>query len=152
MPDLMWIALPFVAALGSGVLSFIVAQARMETTLAREREELVGVQERLAQQQKGVEERVRAAEADARRKAFDEFLADVRIEERHYLRETDSPSEKKKCLVLQERVCFRNIPLSQWIERELPFQKEIVPPERPKAIPSPVPITTPEPGRRRLLR
>jgi len=151
MPDIMLIALPFVAALGSGVLSFIVAQARMETTLARDREALVGTQERLAQQQKGVEERVRAAEADARRKAFDEFLADVRIEERHYLREIDTPTEHRKCLVLQERVCFRNIPLSQWIERELPFQKEIAPPETSRVLPAPVPIA-PASNRRRLLR
>lgn len=151
MPDVMWIALPFVAALGSGVLSFIVAQARMDAQLSRERETLVGTQERLVQQQKGVEERVRAAEAEARRKAFDEFLADVRIEERHYLRETDTPLEHKKCLVLQERVCFRNIPLSQWIERELPFQNEVPPPEVLKPLPVPVPITPPA-SRRRLLR
>ncbi len=145
MPDVMWIALPFVAALGSGVLSFIVAQARMETQLSRHRETLAGAQERLVQQQKGIEDRVRAAEADARRKAFDEFLADVRIEERHYLREIDTPSEHRKCLVLQERVCFRNIPLSQWIERELPYQKAADPPA------APAPIAPPA-GRRRLLR
>jgi len=147
----MWIALPFVAALGSGVLSFVVLQARMEAALSREREELIGVRERLAQQRRGVDDRGRAAEADARRKAFDEFLADVRVEERHYLREIDTPTERKKCLVLQERVCFRNIPLSQWIERELPFQKEIDPPEMPGALPAPVPIR-PAATRRRLLR
>ncbi len=144
MPDVMLIALPFVAALGSGVLSFVVLQARMEAALSKKREELIGVEERLAQQQRGVEDRVRAAEADARRKAFDEFLADVRVEERHYLREIDTPTERKKCLVLQERVCFRNIPLSQWIERELPFQKEVTFPVALKA--------TPEPNRLRLLR
>ena len=151
MPDLLWIALPFVAALGSGVLSFIVSQAHMEAALARDREALVGARERLIQQQRGVDERVRAAESDARRKAFDEFLADVRIEERHYLRETDSPTERKKCLVLQERVCFRNIPLSQWIERELPFEKEVTPPESSRFLPAPVPIG-PGSNRRRLLR
>jgi hypothetical protein len=46
--------------------------------------------------------------------------------------------------VLQERVCFRNIPLSQWIERELPFQKEVALREAPKAPPAPT--------HRRLLR
>lgn len=151
MPDVMYIALPFVAALGSGVLSFVVLQARMEAALSREREELIGVRERLAQQQRGVDDRVRAAEADARRKAFDEFLADVRVEERHYLREIDTPTERKKCLVLQERVSFRNIPLSQWIERELPFEEEVDLPERGRALPAPVPIR-PAPTRRRLLR
>jgi len=144
MPDVMLVALPFVAALGSGVLSFVVLQARMEAALSREREELIGAEERLAQQQRSVEDRVRAAEAEARRKAFDEFLADVRVEERHYIREIETPTERKKCLVLQERVCFRNIPLSQWIERELPFQKEV---SLPVALKAPQ-----EPNRLRLLR
>ena len=123
MQEVLFIALPFVAALGSGVLSFIVVQAKMEAAAHRERESLVEARTLLCQQQKSMEQRVRAAEAEARRKAFDEFLADVRVEERHYVRETGSPTERMKCLVLQERVCFRNIPLSQWIERELTVEK-----------------------------
>ncbi len=73
----------------------------------------------LACQQKTMEERVRAAESEARRKALDEFLADVHVEERRYFREIESVGESRKCLVLQERVCFRNIPLSPWTEHEL---------------------------------
>jgi hypothetical protein len=150
MPEVLWIALPFVAALGSGALSFIVVQARMEALAAKDREELVEVRAKLAQQEQAAGERVRAVEADTRRKAFDEFLADVRIEERHYLREIDTPTERRKCLVLQERVCFRNIPLSQWIERELPFEKETVRGES-KELPAPV-VVHPAPNRRRLIR
>jgi hypothetical protein len=41
-------------------------------------------------------------------------------------------------LVLQERVCFRNIPLSQWIEKELAFDQQVA-----EIAPA---------GRRRLLR
>jgi hypothetical protein len=150
MPEVFWIALPFVAALGSGALSFIVVQARMEALASKEREELVETRALLAQQEKALAERVRAVEADTRRKAFDEFLADVRIEERHYLREIDTPSERRKCLVLQERVCFRNIPLSQWIERELPFVKEPVV-AAPRELPAPAEMP-PAPNRRRLIR
>jgi hypothetical protein len=151
MPDLLLIALPFVAALGSGVLSFIVAQARMEAAATREREGLIETRAQLLQQQKTMEEKVRTAEAEARRKAFDDFLADVRVEERHYVRQVGSAAESRKCLVLQERVCFRNIPLSQWIERELAFEHQgagvapVEPTPRPVAVPSPAP-------RRRLLR
>jgi hypothetical protein len=148
--DLLWIVLPFLAALGSGVLSFIVAQARMDAATSRDREELVEARERLAQQEKTTDEKMRAVEADTRRKAFDEFLADVRIEERHYMREIDTPTERRKCLVLQERVCFRNIPLSQWIERELPYEKQLAN-DSPKALPVPVVLTS-VPQRRRLLR
>jgi len=151
MPDAFLIALPFVAALGSGVLSFIVAQARMEAAATREREGLVETRAQLLQQQKTMEEKVRTAEAEARRKAFDEFLADVRVEERHFVRQIGSPTEQKKCLVLQERVCFRNIPLSQWIERELAFDQQVA--GAPPLEPAPRPIALPAPtSRRRLIR
>ncbi len=143
MPDLLLIALPFVAALGSGVLSFIVAQARMEATATREREGLIETRAQLLQQQKTMEEKIRTAEAEARCKAFDEFLADVRVEERHYVRQMDSPTEQRKRLVLQERVCFRNIPLSQWIERELRFEQQVTGMAPAEPLPA---------GRRRLIR
>jgi len=150
MPEALWIALPFTAALGAGVLSFIVARAWMQASVARNREELVEARAQLTQQQKILEERVRATRAEARRQAFDDFLKDVRIEERHYLREVSSREERRKCLVLQERVCFRNIPLSQWTERELPFGREI---SLEELRPQPVPIVlAPVPPRRRLIR
>ncbi len=93
MQEVLWIALPFVAALGAGVLSFIVLQARMESAVAREREALIEARVHLVCQQKSVEERVRAAESEARRKALDEFLADVQVEERQYFREIESVGE-----------------------------------------------------------
>jgi hypothetical protein len=127
MQEVLWIALPFVAALGAGVLSFIVLQARMESTVAREREALIEARAHLVCQQKCVEERVRAAESEARRKALDEFLADVQVEERRYFREIESAGGRRKCLVLQERVCFRSIPLSPWTENELAVDKQLAP-------------------------
>jgi hypothetical protein len=105
------------------VLSYIVVQARMH----------------LACQQSTMEERVRAAESEARRKALDEFLADVHVEERRYFREIESVGERRRCLVLQERVCFRNIPLSPWTENELAVDKRLAP-------------VTEAPTGRRLLR
>lgn len=118
MADLLQIMLPFVVALGAGVLSFIVVQARMQVALAREREDLVAARTRLAQQRETVEQTIKGVEAEARRKALDEFLADIHVEERHYVREIQSATERRQSLVVQERICFRNIPLSHWIERE----------------------------------
>jgi hypothetical protein len=117
------ILLPFVAALGSGIIVFLITQARMQVALAREREALTETRAVLAQQMKAAEERTKAAEAEARRRALDEFLSDVRVEERHYLRQSTSPDRRRKCLVIQERIYFRNIPLSSWIEHELPFEE-----------------------------
>ena len=148
MNDALWMALPFVVSLGSGILAYIVTQARYQTAMARERETMAGASFKLICEQKALEEKVRTAEAEARRRALDEFLGDVRVEERRYLREIDSPSERRRCLVLQERVCFRNIPLSQWIERDLDVQAEISAPEPVVAV-----LTSPAaPRLRRLLR
>lgn len=155
LQEVLWIALPFVAALGAGALSFIVMHARMEAALARDREELVETRAHLVHQQKSVEERVRAAESEIRRKALDEFLADVQVEERQYFREIESAGESRKCLVLQERVRFRNIPLSPWTEHELPVRKKLAPEaEAPAGLESeggPVAVF-PHPKGRRLLR
>ena len=148
MNEAFWIALPFVASLGSGILAYIVAQARYETSLARDRETLVEARTQLIYQQKALEARTRAAESEARRRALDEFLADVRVEERHYVREIESSSVRRRCLVLQERICFRNIPLSQWVEREMGLDVE-------HPLLEPVPATqslAAVPQKRRLLR
>jgi len=113
-----WTLLPFVVATGSAVLGSIVTRARFEVLMARDREALAEARTTIAQFHKTMEERVKASEAEVRRKALDEFLADVRVEERQFLRERRTASALQKSLVLQERIYFRNIPLSNWIEHE----------------------------------
>ena len=113
-----WMFLPLIVAAGSGLLAAFIMQARMEVALARQREGLVETRALLAAQRRATEERVRAAEEAARRKALEEFMADIRIEERHYVRESKSLFVNQRFLVLQERVYFRNIPLTDWVERE----------------------------------
>jgi hypothetical protein len=46
-------------------------------------------------------------------------MQDIRIEERSYIRETKSLEGARKTMVMQERLFFRNIPLSNWIEHEM---------------------------------
>ena len=65
---------------------------------------------------------LRAAEESARRQAFDNFLAELRVEQRHYTRENRMVTPTRASLVLQERMFFRNIPLSDWIEHEIPLE------------------------------
>jgi hypothetical protein len=62
---------------------------------------------------------VRAAEETARRQSFDNFLSELTVEQRHYTRENRMLLQNRKSLVLQERMYFRNIPLSDWIEHEI---------------------------------
>jgi len=91
----------------------------------------------------GAERRVQLAEADhalqaekakfeqmakgiaesARRQALDEFLADLHVEERRYVREHRVLFAHRKSLVLQERIFFRNVPISNWVEHEVPVEE-----------------------------
>lgn len=125
MPAMIWIALPVLVAAGSALLTFYIMQARLEVALAEEREVSSEARVRLESQKRTIEETIRATEESARRKALDEFLADVRVEERHYVRETRKLFASRKSVVLQERLYFRNLPLSNWVERELVVEEGV---------------------------
>lgn len=119
MEALLWICLPVLVAGGSALLAFYIMQARLEVAVAQEREAVSEARIMLESHKKSMEETVRAVEEQTRRKALDEFLADVRTEERHYIRENKMLFMNRKSLVLQERIFFRNIPLSNWVEHEM---------------------------------
>ena len=123
MAGLLWIFLPVFVAVGSALLAFYVMQARLEVAVAREREATAELRAAISSCDKIMEEKIRAAEEVARRNAFDAFLADFRVEERHYMRETKSLFTNKRSMVLQERLYFRNIPLSNWVEHELTVEQ-----------------------------
>ena len=71
----------------------------------------------------GIADKIRLAEETASRKAFDQFLMDFRVEERRYLREAKSHFMNKRSVILQERLHFRNIPLSNWVEHEMTLEE-----------------------------
>jgi hypothetical protein len=119
MEALLWICLPVLVAGGSALLAFYIMQARLDVAVAKEREAVSEARVLLESHKKAMEETIRATEEHARRKALDEFLADVRTEERHYVRENKMLFMNRKSLVLQERIFFRNIPLSNWVEHEM---------------------------------
>ena len=115
----LWLFLPVFVAGGSALLSFYIMQARMEVALARERESLAEARATITSQKVTLEERIKSTEESTRRHALDEFMQDFRVEERSYVRESRSLSAAKKSMVMQERLFFRNIPLSNWIEHEM---------------------------------
>jgi hypothetical protein len=67
--------------------------------------------------------RMRAAVEAARRDALDGFLKEIHVEERSHFRESKSMFSARRHLVLQERLCFRDIPLSNWVEREMVIEE-----------------------------
>jgi len=111
--------LPVFVAGGSALLSFYIMQAKMEVAVSKERESLAEARAIINSQQVTMEERVRATEEATKRAALDEFMQDFRVEERSYAKETRSLSSSKKSMVMQERLFFRNIPLSNWVEHEM---------------------------------
>lgn len=154
MTEMLWIGLPVLVAVGSGILAYVVMKARMEVAIAKEREELSAARARLEAQAKTMEETIRATEETARRKALDDFLNDLRVEERHYLREQKALFLSKKSLVLQERIFFRNIPLSSWVEHEMPVEEgaDIEKLAKTVAVFSPELLLSPTSAAKKLLR
>ena len=119
MEAFLWMFLPVFVAGGSALLSFYIMQARMEVALAKERESLAEARATITSQKVTMEERIKATEESTKRMAMDEFMQDFRVEERSYARESKSLSTSKKTMIMQERLFFRNIPLSNWIEHEM---------------------------------
>ncbi len=119
-PDaVLWLLLPVFIAAGSALLAYYVMSAKLEVAVSREREDLAEARAETRTAKSTMEERIKATEQEARRKALDEFMQDFRVEERHYFRENRSESMQKRLMVLQERLYFRNLPLSNWVEHEM---------------------------------
>jgi hypothetical protein len=123
MEAALWVILPGFVAVTSGLLAWFVMQSRMEVKLAEQRETIAEVKGQLKAEKEAMEvtlrSAVRVAEETAKRESFDQFLAELKVEQRHYTRENRMLMNNRKSLILQERMYFRNIPLSDWIEHEI---------------------------------
>ncbi len=119
----LWMFLPLFVAAGSALLSFYIMQAKMEVALSKERESLAEARAIINSQKVTMEEKVKATEASSRRAALDDFMQDFRVEERSYGRESKTANSIRKSMIMQERLFFRNIPLSNWIEREMVLEE-----------------------------
>jgi len=127
MEGMLWILLPGFVAVSSGLLAWFVMQSRMEVALAQERENLAQSRGAIDAERTALEAQlgtaIRAAEESAKRVALDNFLDELRVEQRHYTRENRLLLQTRKSLVIQERMYFRNIPLSDWIEHEITLEE-----------------------------
>jgi hypothetical protein len=119
MDAMLWMFLPMFVAAGSALMTYFIMQSKLEVAVAKERETMAEARATIAGHAKSMEETIRSTEERSRRQALDDFLADFRVEERHYTRESKSLFLNRKSMVLQERLFFRNIPLSNWVEHEM---------------------------------
>ena len=127
MESLLWTLLPSFTAVASGLLAWFIMQSRMEVALAQQRERLAESRGALDAERSALDRALptamKAAEETARRQSLDNFLGELRVEQRHYTRENKMLLQNRKSLVLQERMYFRNIPLSDWIEHEVAMEE-----------------------------
>ena len=127
MNPLWWVAWSAICAVGTGLLVYFMMQSHMEVLLSKQREELATARATLTAQKEQLTDSLKSMEESTRRQAMDDFLADIKIEERHYTREHKVLFMSRKVLVRQERIFFRNIPLSNWIEQEMPIEEGVDP-------------------------
>ena len=129
MEAVLWIILPGCVALASGLLAWFVMQSRMDVALADQRTELAeargAVDAEKAAMHASMQATLMATEESVKRQALDSFLSELRVEQRHYTRENRMLLQNRRSLVLQERMYFRNIPLSDWIEHEVQLDENV---------------------------
>lgn len=123
MTAILWVVLPIFIAVGSALIAVYIMQQRMELQLARERQSLSEARASIEAQKETLEELNQLREEAVKRKSLDEFLADLRTEQRRFVREQKMLFATRKCLVVQERIYFRNLPLCNWVEHEVMIEE-----------------------------
>jgi hypothetical protein len=119
----LWVFLPICLCVGSAVLAVFIMQQRMEVQLARERQSLGEARASIEAQKQTLEELDRLRTEAVRRRSLDDFIADLHTEQRNFVRQQRSLFSTRKSLVVQERLYFRNLPLCNWVEHEVPIDE-----------------------------
>jgi len=125
MQILLWIFVPGFTATGAALLICFMMRCRMEEAVARERGALAELQSALVVQRETLENAISDAKAEAKRAAFDEFLNDFRVEQRQYVRKSRVFFMNRQTLVVRERILFRNLPLSNWVEHAITLEENV---------------------------
>jgi hypothetical protein len=125
MAILLWIFVPGLTAAGSALLICFMMRCRMDEAIAREKGALAELQSALIVQRQRLESAISDAKAEAKRLAFDEFLNDFRVEQRQYVRKSRLFFISRQTLVVRERILFRNLPLSDWVEHSVALEESV---------------------------
>lgn len=121
----LWVAviLVVVVAIASGAFTYLLTRLCTARESAQQAQSLAEAVAALENERSKYENAAKGIEENARREALDEFLADIHVEERHYVREHRVLFAHKKSLILQERIFFRNIPISGWVDHEVQVEE-----------------------------
>src|SRR5262245_40344439 len=118
-----YIGIIVAVAVASSVITYLVTRLRMEKASTGRVRALAEAVAALENEKAKFEEAAKGIEESAKRKALDDFLADLHVEERRYVRQHRVLFAHRKSLVLQERMFFRNIPISNWVEHEVAVEE-----------------------------
>jgi hypothetical protein len=125
MAILLWVLMPGFTAAGAALLICFMMHCRIDEAIAQERGALAELQSALITQRQRLESAISDAKAEAKRAAFDEFLSDFRVEQRQYVRKSRLFFMNKQTLVVRERILFRNLPLSSWVEHSVTLEESV---------------------------
>jgi hypothetical protein len=133
MDVLSWISLAVIVTALAAIPSLIALKGRMTAALEKERRALEDALAALAREKRGAEDRIRAARESARGEALEEFFRELRVQERSRLRESSSMFSSRRIVLREERLCFRDQPLSKWVEQQTVIDEGIEPGSVPKS-------------------
>lgn len=131
-----WIVLPALVAVGAAYLVWLLMQARIQVLAAHYQTAVTKVE----------------SDCTSRRPTAEDLLAELRVERRRFLRRVPGPKGSETTLITQERLYLRNLPLTSWMQdevplgtgEELPAETSIVPLVEPPATQSltvPLPVS-----------
>jgi hypothetical protein len=120
-----WVSLGVLLLVGiaSSLITYLIVRLRAERVSAERARALAEAVAALENEKTNCALAAKGIEESVRRKALDEFLADLHVEERHYVREHRVLFAHRKSLVLEERIYFRNVPISNWVEHEISVEE-----------------------------
>ena len=97
MTAVFWVLLPILLCVGSALLAVWIWQTRLELQLARERQAMSEARAALEAQQHTFEELDRLRAEAVRKQSLDDFLADLRTEQRRFLRQQKMLFASRRC-------------------------------------------------------
>jgi hypothetical protein len=102
---LFWFAWPGLVAIGSASLVWIIMQARIRLLARKHRSALAQLEKEFA----------------AKGASLEQLMAELRIERRRFLRRMDGPQGYETTVLTLERLYFRHVPLTGWMQEEIPL-------------------------------
>ena len=100
-----WVVLPALVALGAAYLVWLLMQARIQVLAAHYQTAVARAETDCTSRQQGVEE----------------LLSELRMERRRFVRRLPGPKGIETTLITQERLYLRNLPLTSWMQEEVPL-------------------------------